>query len=594
MPDTSAEQTRHTKMLREIIEKTGDGLLVLDGDRMIRFLNTAAASILNQSRDDLIGQSFMHPVNNGSVTEIDICRSNGKSGTGEIHSVPIDCNGSGGHLISIRDVTERILFDRLKDDFIRTVSHELRTPLTSLREAISVLKDGVLGEINEEQKDFLSLCLRNTDLLRRIVADLLDLSRIETGQVRLQKKEADFCEIVRDTVTSFVTVIESKGLGLTLSIPETPLNVFADRDRVAQVLNNLIGNALKFTASGSIGIGLDAGDDMILCSVRDTGRGIAEPDMPNVFKKFHQFGEIADPENRGTGLGLAISKEIVRLHGGQITVDSRIERGSTFTFSLPRFRPDLLLIDVIQNRIRSSKEPFLLFHLNFMDNPGIEWEPLTETISRKLDASSRNPGSPAVPIRIDDHEIYFLINLSNEISCSRIIRMVKEALIENETDAEPDFRCGIAGFPRDGGTAEDLIQTARHPVRAEKQDRLSKRIFIVDDELGITESLNTILGLFGYRNVEEFHSGEAVFDAIKTRAPDLMILDMHMPGMSGYEVVGRLKERYETKDIPIIIMSGYEVQEGLFSDYISRKAILTLNKPVKADLLRKMIYYLLS
>ncbi len=588
---------QETEMLREIVEKTGDGILVVDDNRIIYFLNPAAASILNQSRQDLVGKPFTHPINHGGAIEVEIQRRNGKSGTGEIHSVPIDWNGSQAHLVSIRDVTERVVFDRLKDDFIRTVSHELRTPLTSVREAVSVLKDGVLGAVNEEQKDFLSLCIRNVDLLKRIVTDLLDLSKIETGQIRLQKKKADFCEIVQETMATFSPVIENKGLKLKLSFPEHPIEVFVDRDRVTQVLNNLVGNALKFTVSGWIGISVSEQDGKVVCDVQDTGRGIAEIDLPNVFEKFQQFGEIADPENRGTGLGLAISKEIVELHGGQVSATSRIERGSTFTFSMPKFSPDLLLIDVIQNRIRESKEPFMLFRLDFQDDPGLEQELLVQSVSQKMDSFFKHLGNPAVPVIVNDHEIHFLINHlldSRPASAGKIIRLLKETFIEQGVESEPDFIYGLTGYPRDGNTAESLIQTVKESRRQEKAERLAKRIFIVDDEQAITDSVKTVLGFFGYDDVEAFHSGDVVFETIRSRLPDLMILDMHMPGMSGYEVVGRLKESYETKDIPIIIMSGYEVHEGLFTEYINKKAILTLNKPVKAELLKKMIYYLLS
>ena len=116
---------------------------------------------------------------------------------------------------------------------------------------------------------------------------------------------------------------------------------------------------------------------------------------------------------------------------------------------------------------------------------------------------------------------------------------------------------------------------------------------LVDDEEQITDAVKTLLELFGYHNIDIAHSGETVFEKMENHIPELIILDMKMPGMSGYEIIGRLKENFETNDIPILIMSGYEVETGQFNEYISKKAILTVNKPVDAEVLHKMVYYLL-
>ena len=583
------------EVLQSIVQNSVDGLLIVDSARTIQFSNPIASTQFESSNGDLIGTTYNHPLLGGQTHEIQIRRRNGKPGTGEVHVSDILWKENRAHLVSIRDITERIVFDRLKDDFIRTVSHELRTPLTSTREALSVLRDGILGEVNDQQKDFLSLCLRNTDLLKRIVSDLLDISKIEAGQVKLDKKRIDFVELVHSAMESFVPVIEAKDLVLNIDIPDQTYDVYVDQDRIVQVINNLVSNAMKFTKEGSITIKVEIQENKLRCSVQDTGRGISENDLPHVFEKFEQFGEAVDVENRGTGLGLAISKEIVELHGGHIEANSNPGEGSTFSFILDEYTPSTELLDAVQSRIRTSKEPFVLFSLALPDEESVKGVDF-QTLRAKIRLVLEEAGHQVIPVKDGSPFGCLLIDRFQQPDFDPgrlIIRSMKGFLLETGIDTEPDIHIKTAMYPYHAQTADSMVQIFENSARSEKTDRLEKTIYIVDDEEEITDALQTLLTLFGYEKIHRIHDGEAVFKKIKSGIPDLIIQDMHMPGMSGYEIIGRLKEKQETQDIPILIMSGYEVQTEYFSEYMEKKVILKVNKPIRAELLKKLVYYLL-
>jgi signal transduction histidine kinase/CheY-like chemotaxis protein len=585
--------------LQAIVEKSGDGFLVVDEERIIRFCNSAAVSILNQKSSELLGRPFEYPLKQGQNLEIGIVRENGKAGIGEFRTVDIEWHGQKAFLVSIRDISERILFDRLKDDFISNVSHELRTPLAAIRESVSLIKDGILGGVTDEQKKFLSICVRNADHLRRIVDTLLDISKIEAGKVRLGKKKGELGEIVQTTSEVFKPVAQKKGLTLEISVPKTPIEVFVDRDRIVQVLNNMIGNAIKFTRDGTIRVEVTEKADQAECAVSDKGRGISKEDLPKVFGKFQQFGKMADPENKGTGLGLAISKEIICLHGGDISVQSELDRGSTFAFTLPRYKPELEVLDHLQNRIQDYREPFLFFCIHLHETQVLEktigslW---LEKIARKIHKTLESSFKSVSSIRLEPDHVFLALEAAhgNGLGPNRkLLRGIKEACFDLGIDGELNFSYGAAACPKDGESPEALLKACRKKLSHEKTERLNKTIMIVDDEKALTEATRTLLELFGYRNILIAYNGPSAFEMLKKRIPDLMILDMKMPIMTGYEVIGRLKEHHETKDIPILIMSGFEVEIGRFLEYINRKAILTINKPADPDLLRKMVYYLI-
>lgn len=226
--------------------------------------------------------------------------------------------------------------DQLKSDFISIVSHELRTPLAITKEGISLVLDGVTGEINVKQRKILKLSKDGMDRLARLINDLLDISKIESGRVQLLRKSTDLVKLAEKVLGDFSLKAREKKLKIALNTktPEVVLNI--DEDRIIQVFVNLIGNAMKFTEAGSVEVSLDDDGDEVRCVVADTGRGIAEKDLPKVFDKFVQFGRTAGGGEKGTGLGLSIAKGLVELHNGKMWVESEFGKGTRFIFIIPR------------------------------------------------------------------------------------------------------------------------------------------------------------------------------------------------------------------------------------------------------------------
>ncbi len=240
--------------------------------------------------------------------------------------------------------------DKLKDDFISTVSHELRTPIAVMRGGISLCLDGVVGEITEKQKDILSDSMENIDRLNRLVTDLLDISKIEAGKLSIHRSSFDLCSVAKKIKRDFSFQISEKGLQFNLDIPEKELNIFADKDRVTQIFTNLISNSIRFTAQGEIRLGIKNQEKFVQCWVSDTGIGIAKENLSKLFSKFEQFGRTDGPGYKGTGLGLAISKALVERHGGTIEVDSELDKGTTFYFTLKKVDfPTVLIVDDSKN-----------------------------------------------------------------------------------------------------------------------------------------------------------------------------------------------------------------------------------------------------
>jgi signal transduction histidine kinase len=224
--------------------------------------------------------------------------------------------------------------DQLKDEFVNTVSHEFRSPLTIIQESIRQIAEGLFGEINQAQMRYFNISLKNIDRLKALINNMLDIAKIEKGKFEIIKKNVDVVDLIRDVVNDFSVRMVGKNVELKSELPSHPVVVLADKDKIIQVLINLVSNAYKFTEKGQIKVSLREAGKFIECSVEDTGIGIAQKDIPLLFSKFHQIGR-SQGLDQGTGLGLVIAKNIIELHNGQVIVESQEGVGSKFTITLP-------------------------------------------------------------------------------------------------------------------------------------------------------------------------------------------------------------------------------------------------------------------
>jgi signal transduction histidine kinase len=224
---------------------------------------------------------------------------------------------------------------RHKSQFLANMSHELRTPLNSVLGFTELLVDGIYGELPEKAKTTVARVQANGRHLLGLINDVLDLSKIEAGQLTLTLEDYSVGQIVRSTVTAVEPLARAKGLELSATVAENLPIGRGDERRLTQVLLNLAGNAVKFTETGAVDILADAADGYFEITVRDTGPGIAPEDQTLIFEEFQQVDSSSTREKGGTGLGLAISKRIVEMHGGTIDVESVLGAGSTFRLRIP-------------------------------------------------------------------------------------------------------------------------------------------------------------------------------------------------------------------------------------------------------------------
>lgn len=234
---------------------------------------------------------------------------------------------------------------RIKSDFVSIISHELRTPLTSIKESVSLVLDGVAGPLNENQREFLSIAKNNIDRFTRIITDILDFSKLESGRIAMHKRKANINELIKELYSAVRPSVEKKNLSFELELSENLDTVWFDPERISQALNNLISNAVKFNREkGKIKIssGMEHvdGREFVKVVVEDTGMGISNDEIQGLFKHFSPLDSGLTRASNGVGLGLAISKHIIALHGGDIWVESKKEVGSRFIFTLPVYKKD--------------------------------------------------------------------------------------------------------------------------------------------------------------------------------------------------------------------------------------------------------------
>ncbi len=258
-----------------------------------------------------------------------------------------DFNGNPvGMVCTMEDISKEAEISRMKTEFISTVSHELRTPLTSIKGYVDLILEGDTGPINDTQKEFLQIVAQSSNRLSQLINDLLDVERIESEKIAFKKEPVNVTLLIHQVLRTFQKEIEKKGLHLNTKFERENLVVEGDRERIEQVLANLINNAIKYNRpAGCIGVWARYEDRFIRVDVEDSGIGISEEDQRRLFQKFFRV----DTSIWGTGLGLAIVKSIMEKLGGEIRVKSKLGEGSTFTILLPTYEKDALSLQKAVN-----------------------------------------------------------------------------------------------------------------------------------------------------------------------------------------------------------------------------------------------------
>src|SRR3989344_2452097 len=244
-----------------------------------------------------------------------------------------------GCIVTIHDVTTQKELEVMKLDFVSIAAHELRTPLTSLRGYLTLLLEANEAKkmLSEEELVYLERCYLSSNQLFSLVENLLNVSRIERGNVQLNREIVEWSPLVSQIIQSFGSLAKERRVKLTYTPISTSTKVNVDPIMIGEVLSNLLDNAIRYTPSGgSVHVFLEPSDRFIITHVKDTGQWIPKESLPHLFTKFYRVSGVLEQGSKGTGLGLYISKEIVKLHGGEISVASELDKGSTFSFTVPK------------------------------------------------------------------------------------------------------------------------------------------------------------------------------------------------------------------------------------------------------------------
>jgi GAF domain-containing protein/CheY-like chemotaxis protein len=571
-------QQEEASKVRAILQSVADGVIVVDREDHIILSNPAAQQILGMAREDLEGRTtqelpglFMA----GGIFAQEHLRFELVDHYVNVHSASVitDTGETLGTVFVLRDITREVEADRSKSEFISTVSHELRTPLTSIKGYVDLILLGSVGDVSPMQRSFLEVVRSNSNRLVDLINDILDISRVETGRIVLNREPLSIFDLVEEVVESARTEIERKQLRLEVEVPPDLPAVSADRKRIVQVLANLVSNAYKYTREGGrLAIAASSTDGFLQVSVTDSGVGISKEDQKKLFTRFFRADNPMRDEVGGTGLGLAISKSFIELHGGEMWVESELNAGSTFSFTLPLLegagqpvpaRPDEVQLAAAGQPPRGASHHILVVD----DEPHIGDLLRYQLEHAGYRVSVAHRGERALDIARREHpDLITLDILMAGMGGFEVLERLKAdertadipvVIISIVAERENLMAMGAVDFLPKPLQEVELLATIRRVLGV---GRAMARVLVADDDPDIVGWLRRVLEEQGCE-VQEAGDGEAVLESVLASPPDVILLDLRMPKLDGREVITRLKLRDDTRDIPIIVITASSVDK---------------------------------
>ena len=334
-------------VLNEILETIREGAIVVGKDTRIVACNGAAYNAFARKngalegkrlseviRDSNLHEAFRKALADGEISDIELEVPLEKLKY-DVHVAPIEIDGAKCAVGIFYDVTQIELLEKVRQEFLSNISHELRTPLTSILAFVETLEDGAIKDEENNQR-FLGVIRKNAQRMHRLIDDILELSIIESGKISLESKNVNLHHLIEETFTNLSGKAKEHKTKLVNKVAKETF-VFADSVRLEQMLTNLIDNAVKFNhEKGIVTVELVRREGKDIISVSDTGEGISGDHLQRIFERFYRTDRARSREIGGTGLGLAIVKHLARLHGGEVSVNSTLGKGSTFSIELPQ------------------------------------------------------------------------------------------------------------------------------------------------------------------------------------------------------------------------------------------------------------------
>jgi len=609
-----------------------DAIVMVDNNSAVTFWNPAAEKIFGYTREEVMGKDLNELVaplgyEDKHTEGFSEFKTEGKgSADGQLFSVnsrkkdgtefPVEVslsrfklkNGSWNTVAIIRDVTDRKKFEealmdakviaemanRAKSEFLATMSHELRTPLNSIIGFSDLMLGGSVGDMADMQKKFLGNISTSGKHLLSLINNVLDLSKIEAGKMELNYELFGIYATIDEVKQLVSPLADKKALKMEYSKDESLEKIYADRIRFKQILFNLTSNAIKFTPQGGkITISAIKVQNKAQFSVKDTGIGISEENKRKLFQPFTQLDSTTTRKYEGTGLGLSLVKRFVEMHKGKIWAESEMGKGTTFIFELP-LEPDsnakvTTKVETLPDQVSTesavdapepkksipnamelspSKGYGTLILVVEDDDPSRELLEVTLTHEGYRVASAKN-GKEA--LELAEKMKPFAITLDIMMPGMSGWDVLKELKEKNDTKKIPVIITTMLEERELGivwGAVDHLIKPIKKEVllsalerSKEKIIRSPLRVLVVDDEKNAVELITAMLNAEGFDTLSAYGGKEAIDIALE-KQPDIVILDLMMPDISGFDVIKILKSKPETIDIPIIICTAKDLDSS--------------------------------
>jgi PAS domain S-box-containing protein len=584
--EQTADLRRLARQNEVLITSVGDGVYGVDHQGRVTFLNPSGAAALGYTPEELEGRlahdAFHAPDPDGVPYPSDRCyiheaitaglvanaeedeyvRADGTTFPVEITASPLlDEAEVRGAVVVFRDVTQRREVDRMKDEFLSVVSHELRTPLTSIRGSLGLLAGGRMGDIPERAASLINVAVQSTERLTRLINDLLDIERMESGTRPMEMAALDARYLLESAAHQIEGMATSMGVGV--EVLDAPGRVLADEDRIIQTLLNLAGNAIKFSDPGST-IRLDAAEegDEVHFRVADDGRGVPADKLDSIFERFQQVDSSDTRQKGGTGLGLAISKGIVERHGGRIWAESELGVGTTIHFTLPAAirlnvsgdaGPDAALAPTV---LVCDDDPVVVEEFaTLLRGHGYRPIPVTDGAQAVSLARAQRPSAVVLDLRMPGTTGAQVMAALRSTPVTHDIPVVVMSGLGPESD---QYLARTADDWLIKPVSEErLVQAVSMAVVGRPE---SETVLLVEDDEALAEVVATLLADEGLSVVRATSATEAIQRGQELH-PGVIVLDLRLPDGNGSDVVAAFRERGSLAHTPLVVYSVVDVDD---------------------------------
>jgi PAS domain S-box-containing protein len=589
-----AQSQAELQSMSNALASAVEGISQLDAQGRYTYVNQAYARMMGYLPEELIGLEWpvtVHPEDRAKVAvAYQQMRLRGKA---EVEARAIRKDGSVfdkqvvlvqaddppqqvvGHYCFMKDISDRREIERLKDEFISVVSHELRTPLTSIAGALDLLASGVLQTQPTEAQRMIKIAANNTERLVRLINDILDIERIESGKVTMTKQVCDAASLMTQAVEGVQDLAEPANI--TLSMHPVAARLWADPDRIVQVFTNLLSNAIKFSPPGSTveitaAVREVCADDVatgagpvssreIWFQVRDQGRGIPPEHLESIFERFQQVDASDSRQRGGTGLGLAICRSILQYHGGRIWAESTLGAGSTFFFTLP------VLWEVTEATptLAHTNTPLVLECDDDSSVRTVICALLERQGYRVIAAAS---GQEAIEKAVQYHPSAILLNLMMPgMDGWETLAILKQQAETQKipviilSGLSPDARKipypGVNEWLVKPPDPKRLRQSLEQVLAAPNQ---LLQVLVVEDDLDLAQVIMTLFNRHGIATTHA-RTGTEAMHVSQQMIPDLVVLDVGLPECDGFAVVDWLRQHQRLCRVPLVIYTAHDLDE---------------------------------